>query len=184
MDGFVLMGATLGGAAYRRRRRRRLWLTFAPEAWLLRTQQRVRALQAALQALRPALLASAQERRDAACAVAVRRIDALLTAQQEERRHLPLAGHQYSESIDQLMVAYLWRVYALRDGDLALLAVTDRQIAALGREALAAQIALNRHPQKRLDTASSGRTRQRGHAVFLRHCSPSGSWRPLSGRVR
>ena len=140
MDSFVLMGAVLGGVAYRRRRRRRLWMMFAPEAWQLRTQRRVRELMSHVQALHPALLDADLDRREAACAAAERRIDALITAQQEQR-HLPPAGHQYSESLDRLMVAYLWRVYALRDGDAALLAVTDRQIAVFGHEALAAQAA-------------------------------------------
>ncbi len=142
MDSFVMMAAVLGGAVYRRRRRRRLWLTFAPEAWRLRTQQRLQTLHETLVRLRSSRISIVPRRHDDAYADAVRRIDALIAAQQREHQYLTPDESQYSEHVDRLMGAYLWRVYALQDGDTALLTVTDRQIAAFGQEALAAQQAL------------------------------------------
>ncbi len=137
-----MMAAVLGGAAYHRRRRRRLWLMFAPEAWRLRSQQRLRTLHETLVRLRSSRFSIVPRRHDDAYADAVRRIDALISAQQREYQYLTPDESQYSEHVDRLMGSYLWRIYALQDGDATLLTVTDRQIAAFGQEALAAQQAL------------------------------------------
>ena len=142
MDSVVMMAAVLGGEVYRRRRRRRLWLTFAPEAWRLRTQQRLQTLHDTLVRLRSSRFSIVPRRHDDAYAEAAHRIDALIAEQQREHQYLNPDESEYSEHVDRLMGAYLWRLYALQDGDAALLTVTDRQIAAFGQEALAAQQAL------------------------------------------